>query len=62
MKEYQDVGTHVLCRNLMSLPLLPHEHITMFHTLTDIHDLVPTLTDLIAYVRIQWIEGTGFNG
>ena len=58
----QDVGTHARCRKLMSLPLLPHEHITtMFHTLTDIADLVPALTYLIAYVRTQWIGGTVFT-
>ena len=58
----QDVGTHALCRNLMYLPLLPHEHITtMFHILADIPGLVPAFAALIAYVRTQWIEGTVFT-
>ena len=52
-----------VCREMMSLPLLPHEHIApMFHHLAGrITDETPLLQTLSRYVETQWIDGPTFN-
>ncbi len=49
-----DNATHNLCRQFLALPYLPKEHIPiMFENLPS----TPKLTELVAYIRANWIEG-----
>ena len=58
----EDAGTRTICRQLMSLPLLPAEHIVEFFNkiATQTHDMI-LLTRLVAYVRATWITGNVFS-
>ena len=52
-----DNATHKLCRQFLALPYLPKEHIAaMFENLAT-KAATPLLTELVTYIRINWIEG-----
>jgi hypothetical protein len=52
-----DNATHKLCRQFLALPYLPKEHIpAMFENLVT-KATTPMLTDLVTYIRVNWIEG-----
>ncbi len=52
-----DNATHKLCRQFLALPYLPKEHIPiMFENLAS-KASTPKLTELVAYIRANWIEG-----
>jgi len=57
-----DNGTKTLCKQLMSLPLLPHEHIIpIFDRLTERAGDLENLISLCNYVRNTWIRGPVFS-
>ena len=51
-----------LCKKLMALPLLPHQHVVqVFETITaNLDDQVPAITELVNYVRATWVESRAF--
>ena len=52
-----DNATHKLCRQFLAPPYLPKEHIAaMFENLAT-KAATPMLTELVTYIRINWIEG-----
>lgn len=56
-----DDATHKLCRKFLALPYLPKEHIpAMFENLAT-KAATPMLTELVTYIRVNWIEGTVFG-
>ncbi|KAG0719438.1 hypothetical protein GWK47_050452 [Chionoecetes opilio] len=58
-----DPGTHAVCRDLMSLPLLPQEHVAaVFARISaKITDATPALRQLATYVDNQWVGGNIFK-
>jgi len=59
-----DPGTRLICRRLMALPVLPHEHIQpVFDRLkTSIAEDTPqTIHELFEYTDSQWVRGRLFS-
>ena len=54
----EDHATHKYIKRLMTLPFLPHEHITlMFQQLKDLAT-TPALQSLVNYIQDTWIDST----
>lgn len=52
-----DNATHKLCRKFLTLPYLPKEHITAVFENLATKSTTPLLTELVRYIRENWIEG-----
>ena len=58
----EDEGTRAYCRNLMAMPLLPHEHVRpVFDQVTTPLPEDERLQQLTAYCRNTWIDGPVFR-
>ena len=53
-----DSATHKLCRKFLAFPYLPKEHIPAVFERLLAEASTPMLIELVAYNRINWIEGS----
>ena len=60
-KNQELTRTHVFCRNLMSLPFLPSEHIQQIFAGLILDQPVPSLRALGEHVCTTWINGQVFT-
>lgn len=52
-----DNATHKLCRQFLALPYLPKEHIPAIFEDLATKGTTSMLTELVTYIRVNWIEG-----